>query len=116
MSLPRLLNASARQLCCSAVRRALTAAICATLAAPAAFADSDHELARKLRASGEILPLEQIIERARAAKAGEIIETELERKQGRYVYEVEILDGAGQVWELELDARTGELLEIEHDD
>jgi uncharacterized membrane protein YkoI len=56
------------------------------------------------------------VERARAAKPGEIIETELEREQGRYVYEVEILDSAGQVWEVKLDARTGELLEIEHDD
>jgi hypothetical protein len=96
--------------------RALLLVICAALYAPIAVADSDHELARKLRESGEILSLEQIVERARAVKPGEIIETELDRKQGRYVYEVEILDSAGQVWEVELDAKTGELLEIEQDD
>jgi uncharacterized membrane protein YkoI len=96
--------------------RALAAAICIAVAAPVAVADSDHEIARRLRESGEILPLEKIVERARAVKPGEIIETEFERKLGRYVYEVEILDSAGQVWEVELDAKTGELLEIEQDD
>jgi uncharacterized membrane protein YkoI len=90
--------------------------MCTAVPVPAAAGDSDHVVARKLRESGQILPLEQIVERARAAKPGEIIETELEREQGRYVYEVEILDSAGQVWEVKLDARTGELLEIEHDD
>ena len=35
-------------------------------------------------------------------------ETELELKKGNYIYEVEILDGAGKVWELKLNAKTGE--------
>jgi uncharacterized membrane protein YkoI len=105
-----------RRLCRRAGGCALAAAICIAAGTPVAVADGDHEIARKLRESGEILPLERILERAHAAKPGEIIETELERKQGRYVYEVEILDGAGQVWEVELDAKTGELLEIEQDD
>ena len=105
-------RAHRRAACC-----ALFAVICAALYAPMAGADSDdHVRARKLRESGEILSLEQIVERARAAKGGEVIETELERKQGRYVYEVEILDSAGRVWEVELDAKTGELLEVEQDD
>jgi uncharacterized membrane protein YkoI len=84
--------------------------------APRATADDDHVVARKLRDAGEILPLEQIIQRARAVKPGELIETELERKHGRYVYEVEILDQGGQVWEIKLDARTGELIKLERDD
>ncbi|MEO8627780.1 MAG: PepSY domain-containing protein [Betaproteobacteria bacterium] len=81
-----------------------------------AIADSDHLIARKLRESGEILPLEKILQRARAAKPGQVIEAELESKKGRYVYEVEILDAAGQVWEVKLDAKTGELIKIERDD
>jgi len=82
----------------------------------AAMADEDHVAARKLRDSGEILPLEKIAERARSARSGQILETELERKHGHYVYEVEILDEQGQVWELKLDARTGDLIEMEIDD
>jgi uncharacterized membrane protein YkoI len=82
----------------------------------AGAADEDHALARRLREAGEIRPLEEISARARAAKAGEVLETELERSGGRYVYEMEILDAQGQVWELELDAKTGELLHMEIDD
>lgn len=79
-------------------------------------ADDDQALARKLRASGAILPLEKIAAQARTVKSGELLETELEHEHGRYVYEVEILDKAGQVWELKLDARTAELLKLERDD
>jgi uncharacterized membrane protein YkoI len=82
----------------------------------AGMAGEDHAVARRLREAGEIRSLEDISARARAAKAGEILETELERAEGRYVYEMEILDAQGQVWELKLDAKTGELLRMEIDD
>lgn len=81
-----------------------------------AWADEDHELARKLRDAGTILSLEDIVRHARAAKPGELLESELEQKQDRYIYEVEILDKAGQVWELKLDAANGRLISMERDD
>jgi uncharacterized membrane protein YkoI len=81
-----------------------------------AVAEDDHVTARRLRESGQILPLEQILERARARQPGHVLETELERKRDRYVYEVEILDADGWVWELKFDARTGELIKLERDD
>lgn len=98
------------------IRCRALAVIGALLFAASALADGDHVEARKLRESGQILSLEKIAEHARAAKAGEIIETELKRKNGSYVYEVEILDGGGQVWELKLDAKTGGLIKMERDD
>ncbi len=72
--------------------------------------------ARKLFESGQILSLEKIIESAKALKPGDFLEIELERKRDFYVYEVEILDSDGQVWELKFNAQTGELIEIERDD
>lgn len=81
-----------------------------------AGADSDHAEAKRLRQSGEILPLEDILERARKARPGKVLETELERERGRYLYELEILDANGQVWELKYDARSGELLRHGPDD
>lgn len=81
-----------------------------------ARAEEDHQLARKLRQQGEILPLEKILSLARAHKNGEVLETELEKKRGRYVYEIEILDANSQVWELKLDAKTGQLIKMELDD
>ncbi len=79
-------------------------------------AEEDYQLAKKLRQQGEILPLEKILAFARAEKNGEVLETEFEKKGGRYIYEVEILDIQGQVWELKLDAKTGKLIKIEIDD
>lgn len=81
-----------------------------------AMAEEDHVTARKLRESGQILPLGQIIERARARQPGEVLETELERRRGGYVYEIEILGPDGWVWEMKFDARTGDLIELERDD
>jgi uncharacterized membrane protein YkoI len=90
--------------------------LCTALFAQLAAAEDDHVLARKLRDAGEILPLEQILQRARAARPGEVIETELKRKKSHHVYKVEILDKTGQVWEMKFDARTGDLIKMERDD
>jgi uncharacterized membrane protein YkoI len=79
-------------------------------------AEEDYELARKLSQQGHILPLEKILTFARAQKKGEVLDTELEKKHGRYLYEVEILDVKGQVWEVKLDAKTGQLIKLELDD
>lgn len=82
----------------------------------AASAGESAATARKLSAAGHILSLEKIIKAAKAFKSGEVLETELERKHNTYVYEVEILDAKGLVWELKLDAKTGKLIQIEQDD
>ena len=71
-----------------------------------------HELLK----TGQILSLEKIRIFAKTYVAGEILETELERKHGIYIYEVEILDDNSQVWELKLDAKTGKLIKMEQDD
>ena len=74
----------------------------------------NHDDVKRLRDAGEILSLEAIIEKYRQSRpAGRILEAELEQEHGRYVYELEILYDDGSVVELEYDAQTGELLEIE---
>jgi uncharacterized membrane protein YkoI len=95
---------------------ASTASIVAMFGMSNVTAQDDHVLARKLQESGQILSFEKIAEHARAIKAGEILETELELKKGRHIYEVEILDKAGKVWELKLNAKTGALIKMEVDD
>jgi len=88
--------------------RILAAILLALLAVPAA-AGQDEVL--RLERSGQILPLETLLERARARHPGKVLDVELEHEHGRYVYEVILLDQAGRVWEVEMDAATGELLE-----
>jgi uncharacterized membrane protein YkoI len=96
----------------------LAAALCdaAGLALFPAQADEGPAVAKRLSEAGVILPLEKIVAAARKAKPGEVLESELERKGKGYVYEIEILDARGQVWEVKLDARTGQLIKLESDD
>ena len=79
------------------------------------LADDDHERALRLRESGDILPLAQIVREAGEIYAGRILEVELKRDDGRYVYEIEMLAGNGQVLEMRFDARTAELLRIDQE-
>lgn len=58
----------------------------------------------------------QAIEIALAEVKGEVQETELEREHGNLVYEIEILTSEGREMEVEIDAETGEVLEIEAED
>ncbi len=88
-----------------------------TLLAPLlVIADGDHERAKALFESGEILSLEQILKNIRDEYPGRLLEIKLEQKKKMVIYEVELLDEQGRVWELKLDAVTGELLKREQDD
>jgi uncharacterized membrane protein YkoI len=70
----------------------------------------DHERARAALEAGEIAPLREILERAQADFPGTLLEVELEREDGRWLYEIELLAPGGRVLELFYDARTAELL------
>ena len=93
-----------------AVPRLAVLAVALSLAVPVAFADIDHDEAKRLQESGEILGLERIIELSRARRTGHIVETELKNRHGRYVYEVETVDEYGVVWEMYFDASTGNII------
>jgi uncharacterized membrane protein YkoI len=76
----------------------------------------DNDTARELRQQGVILPLEQLVAALPHPQPLRILEAEMERERGRLIYELEVLDAQGQVWEVELDAVTGRLLESEVED
>ncbi len=76
----------------------------------ASLAGGDHDRAKKLKEAGEIVPLERVVETAKKAHPGQLLEAELDEKKGRLVYELELLDEEGTVWELKYDAKSGELL------
>ena len=70
----------------------------------------DHERARAALAAGEIRPLADLLAEVERRYAGRVVETELDREDGRWVYEVKILPPSGRIFELHLDAATGALL------
>jgi uncharacterized membrane protein YkoI len=95
--------------------RVLSAVILA-LASRAAVADElDHERARAALARGEILPITEILLAASAEVAGDVLEVELEREHGLWVYEVTIIDANGHRREILLDAADARVLEVELD-
>lgn len=73
------------------------------------IASNDHEELLYMKNKGDIISLSELI-----AKAGleneRILEAELEREHGQLVYELEILDAGGRVYERYYNAITGELL------
>lgn len=77
--------------------------------------EDDHERARRLRDSGEVLPLAEVIDRVRERQPGKLLEVELNQEHGRWIYEIMLLSPDGAVWEYEVDAATGELLERERE-
>jgi uncharacterized membrane protein YkoI len=77
---------------------------------PIVLADDDHIEARRLLDSGEILPLEVILKNVKQTHPGKILEVELDKEDGRIVYEVEILGKDGVVKEVYINAITGEVL------
>ncbi len=99
--------------------RAMTLALCLAALLPGAAAASDrddHEHARRALEAGEILPLRALLERVREDYPGEVIEVELEREHGRWVYELELVRAGGRMLKLKLDARDGTLVRIRGDD
>lgn len=93
----------------------LVAGLALMAAGPVAAGDSQK--AKRLNEAGEILPLENILDKsAKLYPDGHIIEIEFDEEAGRYIYEVETVDPQGVVWELEFDARTGEVLKRSQDD
>lgn len=97
--------------------RLLAAVLLAGTASIALADDIGPDEALRLRDSGAILSFEKLNEAALGAHPGATIhDTELERDDGRYVYEVDLRDAQGLEWDLKLDAATGEILKNRRDD
>ncbi len=72
--------------------------------------DRDHERARAAVQAGQVLPLATLLQQLQRSHPGQVLEVELERDDGRWIYELKLLQGGGQILKLELDAATGQVL------
>ncbi len=91
------------------------AVLLATVAGPS-LADISFTKAEKMRATGEAISTDKVIEIVTKARPGEVTDLELDSERGRLVYEVEVRDEQFREWDLELDAKTGEILTENSDD
>ncbi|MET0105382.1 MAG: PepSY domain-containing protein [Sedimenticola sp.] len=76
----------------------------------------DHMQVRRLVEEGKIKSLQEILLKVGDGERVNILEVEMEREDGRYIYEIEMLDKDGRVWEMEIDAVTGETVEYHLED
>ncbi|MES9959768.1 MAG: PepSY domain-containing protein [Sedimenticola sp.] len=76
----------------------------------------DHMQIRQLVEEGKLIPLEEILQKVGSGERVNILEVEIEREDGRYIYEIEMLGKDGRVWEMEIDAVTGETVEYHLED
>lgn len=75
--------------------------------------DDDHDEAREAVKRGDALPLEKILPVVKEAVPGKVLGLKIEHDDGRLVYEFKVLTPAGAYYEIEVDARTGKVLDIE---
>jgi len=74
---------------------------------------SEQDRARDLLDRGQIQPLDKILAHLAEVRPGEVISVALERKSGRWIYEVKIVAVSGRRIEVEIDAATGSVVEDE---
>ena len=78
--------------------------------------DDDLDQLRDAVARGDVLPLSALQEKLKKAFPGEIIRVELDEDDGRFIYEFKVLQSSGRLFEIEMDARTGDVLDVDDDD
>lgn len=102
---------SALLICAALATLALATALPCFATAKPARSDDDrraYELVRR----GEFVALERLLDDALQRVPGKVIDIDLDDDE----YELKVLDADGVIWELEYDARSGRLLELERDD
>jgi uncharacterized membrane protein YkoI len=72
----------------------------------------DHDEARRAVEVGEVRPLAEILNIVRGKLPGEIVRVNMERQHNLWVYEFRMVDSKGRLFEVYVDARTGEIKRI----
>lgn len=99
----------------------LLASVCAAVALPHATVARDRnqdckrgqDCALGALKSGEIRPLSEVLAVVRAQVPGEIVEIELDREDGLWVYEIKVLTSSGRRRKVEINAQTLAIIKID---
>lgn len=89
----------------------LLSLLAALTAAAPLRADDDHDRARAAVERGDVLSLDALLDRVPLREGERLLDAELERDDGHWVYEIELIGADGRVREIELDARDGRRIE-----
>ena len=94
----------------------LSAFLCGLLAFSAVpsvgHADNDQDRARQALLAGKVLPLRVVLDKVESQYPGDPVEIEFEEDDGIYLYEIKLLQSAGNIIKLKVDAQTGEIIRV----
>lgn len=76
----------------------------------------DYEFARDAVVQGRILPLAEVLAGLQSTAPGRVIEVDLDEEDGMLIYEVELVTPDGRLIDVEIDAHSGQVLELAEDD
>ena len=85
----------------------------APLAPTAVMADNDQDRAREAVQSGQVRPLNQILKSVRKQYKGEVLDAQLYDFGGQWVYQVRLLTKDGQVLDIAVDGRSGQIIGVQ---
>ncbi len=91
------------------------AALLAAVPRPAFARDTDEHRRDEIRRAveaGEIRSLADILNAVRGKLPGEVAGVEIEHKDGRWLYELRVIDGQGRLFEVYIGARSGTIERI----
>lgn len=77
--------------------------------------DDDYDFALQAVRDGKALPLSQLQEIVSARYPGDIINIGITRKHDKLLYEFKVLQPSGRLTEIEMNARTGNVEEVENE-
>jgi uncharacterized membrane protein YkoI len=89
--------------------RALILAAALLVASGAPTLARDHDDARRAVEAGEIRPLAEILNTVKGKLPGDVVGVKLEREAGAWIYEFRVVDVKGRVFEIHVDAKSGEV-------
>src|SRR5262245_61581796 len=69
----------------------------------------DQDAVRRAVEAGGIRPLTEILDGVRGKLSGEIVGGKAERENGHWFYEFRLVDSRGRLFEVYVDARSGEI-------
>lgn len=72
----------------------------------------DHELARQALERGQVMPLRAVLDKVEREYPGQVLKVEFDREDGRFIYEIRLLQNDGRMAKLEVDAVNGRVLKI----
>lgn len=92
------------------------ACMLALILAPINATAKDLDRLRDAVKRGDVLPLSVLQEKLRISYPGDIIKVELDEDDGRFIYEFKVLQANGRLYEIEMNAKDGTILDVDDDD